>query len=162
TACGSTNETEPAPTANLAGDDCCSAKGDEIAALGAHADVRRVLILVLAINVVMFFAEFGAGLVAPSTALMADSIDVLGAALVKAGVIAAFGVWVFVEVVRKVAGDVTPTAETMGLFGVIALVANLVCLALLYRHRNRDVNLCSTFECSRNDVIANTGVIVAA
>lgn len=183
TACGSTNETEPAPTAHLAGDDCCSAKGDEIAALGAHADVRRVLILVLAINVVMFFAEFGAGLVAQSTALMADSIDMLGdalvyglslyalnrslrwragAALVKAGVIAAFGVWVFVEVVRKVAGDVTPTAETMGLFGVIALVANLVCLALLYRHRNRDVNLSSTFECSRNDVIANTGVIVAA
>ena len=47
-------------------------------------------------------------------------------------------------------------------FGFIALAANLTCLALLYQHRNRDVNMSSTFECSRNDVIANTGVIVAA
>lgn len=177
----------PAPIvpvgAHFAGDDCCSAKGDEIAALGEHADVRRVLVIVLAINLLMFFAEFGAGLVARSTALMADSIDMLGdalvyalslyalnrslrwragAALVKAAVIAAFGIWVFVEVVRKLMGDVTPTAETMGIFGAIALIANLACLAMLYRFRNRDVNLSSTFECSRNDVIANTGVLVAA
>lgn len=50
----------------------------------------------------------------------------------------------------------------MGLFGGIALVANLVCLGLLYRYRNRDVNLSGTFECSRNDVIANVGAIIAA
>ena len=172
----------PAQT-HFAGDDCCSAKGDEIAALGEHADVRRVLVIVLVINLLMFFAELGAGLFARSTALMADSVDMLGdalvyglslyalkrslrwragAALVKAAVIAAFGIWVFVEVVRKLMGDITPTAETMGVFGAIALVANLACLAMLYRFRNRDVNLSSTFECSRNDVIANTGVLIAA
>lgn len=165
------------------GDDCCSAKEQEIAALGSHADVRRVLVIVLVINLVMFFAEFTAGIMARSTALMADSVDMLGdalvymlslyalkrslrwragAALVKAGVIAAFGIWVAIEVVLKLVGDVVPTAQTMGVFGAIALAANLTCLALLYRFRHRDVNMSSTFECSRNDVIANTGVIVAA
>lgn len=173
----------PAPAAHFAGDDCCSAKEGEIAALGQYADVRRVLQIVLAINLVMFFAEFTAGYFAQSTALMADSVDMLGdalvyilslyalerslrwragAALFKGGIIAVFGIWVAVEVVRKLSAGVVPTAETMGIFGFIALAANLICLALLYRHRDRDVNLSSTFECSRNDVIANTGVIVAA
>jgi Co/Zn/Cd efflux system component len=172
------------PATPLAGkDDCCSAKGDEIAALGSTAGVRRVLQIVLAINLTMFAAEFTAGLLARSTALMADSVDMLGDALVyilslyalgrglrwRAGaavakglVIAAFGIWVFAEVAVKVATGVTPAASTMGLFGAIALVTNLTCLALLYRYRNGDVNLSSTFECSRNDVIANVGVLVAA
>jgi len=164
-------------------DDCCSSKSDEIAALGSTAAVRRVLQVVLAINLTMFFAEFTAGLLARSTALMADSVDMLGdalvyilslyalgrslrwragAALVKGVIISAFGIWVFVEVVMKVIGGGIPTASTMGLFGAIALIANLICLALLYRYRNRDVNLSSTFECSRNDVIANAAVIAAA
>lgn len=174
---------EESPPKHFAGDDCCSAKEDEIAALGAHTDVRRVLQIVLVINLVMFVAEFTAGVFARSTALMADSVDMLGdalvyilslyalerslrwragAALFKGGIIAAFGIWVAVEVALKLAAGVVPAAGTMGIFGFIALAANLTCLALLYRHRNRDVNLSSTFECSRNDVIANTGVIVAA
>lgn len=170
-------------SAHVAGDDCCGAKEQEIAALGTHADVKRVLKIVLAINLVMFVAEFTAGLLARSTALMADSVDMLGdalvyllslyalnrglrwragAALLKGGIIAAFGVWVLVEVVLKLTSGTMPTAQTMGIFGFIALVANLICLGLLYRYRNRDVNMSSTFECSRNDVIANTGVIFAA
>lgn len=163
-------------------EDCCSAKEEEIAALGAHADVRRVLIVVLIINLVMFFAELSAGIFAGSTALMADSVDMLGdalvyvlslyalerglrwragAALAKGAVIAAFGLGVAVEVVLKLVHGVTPIAHTMLLFGSLALGANLLCLALLYRHRNRDVNMSSTFECSRNDVIANVGVLLA-
>lgn len=167
----------------VAGDDCCATKEQEIAALGAHADVKRVLQIVLAINLIMFIAEFTAGLLARSTALMADSVDMLGdalvyilslyalnrslrwragAALMKGGIIAVFGVWVLVEVVLKLTSGTVPTAQTMGIFGFIALVANLTCLGLLYRYRNRDVNMSSTFECSRNDVIANTGVLIAA
>lgn len=168
---------------HVAGDDCCSAKEQEIAALGAHADVKRILQIVLAINLAMFFAEFTAGILARSTALMADSVDMLGDALVyilslyalnrslrwragaavaKGGIIAVFGLWLFVEVILKVVSGTVPVAQTMGIFGGIALVANLTCLTLLYRFRNRDVNMSSTFECSRNDVIANAGVLVAA
>lgn len=168
---------------HFAGDDCCSAKEGEIAALGAFADIRRVLQIVLVINLMMFFAEFTAGVVARSTALMADSVDMLGdalvymlslyalergmrwragAALFKGGIIAVFGIWVAVEVALKLASGVVPTAQTMGVFGFLALLANLTCLALLYRYRHRDVNMSSTFECSRNDVIANSGVLIAA
>jgi len=67
-----------------------------------------------------------------------------------------------VEVALKLVHGVTPVARTMVMFGSLALAANLVCLALLYRYRNRDINLSSTFECSRNDVIANLGVLLAA
>lgn len=164
-------------------DDCCAAKQGELAVLAAHSGVRRVLLIVLAINLVMFAAEFTAGLAARSTALMADSVDMLGdalvymlslfalargprwqagAALAKGIAIAALGVGVAAEAIAKIVSGVTPITGTMLLFGSIALVANVVCLALLYGHRNRDVNMSSTFECSRNDVIANIGVLLAA
>jgi Co/Zn/Cd efflux system component len=47
-------------------------------------------------------------------------------------------------------------------FGAMALIANLSCLALLWPYRGHDVNLASTFECARNDTIANLGVLAAA
>lgn len=144
---------------------------------------RGALTIVLAINVVMFVAEFGAGLVARSTALIADSVDMLGDALVyapslyallrsdrwRAGtvvakglVIALFGIGLLIDVAMKLGHGVIPAANMMLVFGAIALAANLTCLALLYRHRARDVNMSSTFECSRTDVIANGGVLLAA
>lgn len=164
-------------------DDCCAAKGEEIMALGAHADIRRVLLVVLTINLVMFVAELCAGIAARSTSLLADSVDMLGdasvyvlslyalnrglrwragAAVAKGVTIAFFGVGVAVEVALKLAHGVTPVARTMVMLGSLALAANLVCLALLYRYRKRDINMSSTFECSRNDVIANLGVLLAA
>jgi len=63
-------------------DDCCSGKGAELERLAAQADQRRVLVIVLAINAVMFVVEFGGGIWAGSAALMSDSVDMLGDALV--------------------------------------------------------------------------------
>jgi cation diffusion facilitator family transporter len=164
-------------------DDCCTGKSGEISQLAQHADIKRVLIIVLCINFAMFLIEFSAGIAASSTALMADSVDMLGdalvyvlslyalgrgqrwqagAALTKGVIIALLGLSIAVEGAYKIAYGVVPVAGTMVLFGALALAANLMCLALLYRHRDRDVNLSSTFECSRNDVIANGGVLLAA
>lgn len=177
--CCSTSKTRTVPST----DDCCSGKEHEIVALSKHGSIRRVLQIVLVINLVMFFAEFGAGVVAKSTALMADSIDMLGdatvymlslyalgrgarwragAALAKGAIILAFGLWIAIEVVVKLSYGVTPAADTMGAFGVLALVANVICLALLWQFRNVDINMSSTFECSRNDIVANLGVLLAA
>jgi cation diffusion facilitator family transporter len=163
-------------------DDCCNHKSAELDRL-ARGERRRVLVVVLAINLVMFVLELGAGLVARSTALMADSVDMLGDALVygvslyalsrgprwKAGaglakgiVILLLGAAISVEVATKIAAGVTPTSSLMAAFGGLALIANLTCLVLLWRHRNADLNMSSTFECSRNDVIANVGVLAAA
>ena len=163
--------------------DCCSAKGAELERLARQAERRRALIVVLVINAVMFVAEFGAGLVAGSAALMADATDMLGDALVygvslyaiaksdrwKAGVAAfkgAFilllGLGILVNVAIKIQSGVPPSSSLMLAFGGAALVANLVCLGLLWRFRRQDVNMASTWECSRNDVISNVGVLAAA
>lgn len=164
-------------------DQCCSAKAKELEVLASRHDQRRVLIAVLVINALMFAIEFGAGLAAGSSALMADSVDNLGdafvyalslfalargprweaaAALSKGLIILAFGLAVIVELGVKIAYGVPPSSTLMLLFGALALVANLSCLAMLWRFRSLNVNMSSTFECSRNDVISNLGVLAAA
>jgi len=164
-------------------DDCCSTKSQELERLAQQADQRRVLLIVLVINAVMFVAEFGAGIIGGSTALMADASDMLGDALVygvslyalsrsdrwKAGAAALKGVFILLlafgiafNIVVKVSSGVPPSSALMLAFGGAALVANLTCLALLWRFRSHDLNMASTFECSRNDVISNVGVLIAA
>jgi len=46
-------------------------------------------------------------------------------------------------------------------FGLLALIANVTCLALIAKHRHGDVNMRASWICSQNDVIANVGVILA-
>jgi Co/Zn/Cd efflux system component len=144
---------------------------------------RRVLHVVLWINVAMFLAEFVAGLLGQSTALLADSVDMLGdaivygfslyvvgrpavwqvrAALLKGVLMAAFGVGLLVQVIYKVIGGIVPAADVMGGVGLLALVANVCCLLLLWRRRADDINMRSAWLCSRNDVVANGGVLIAA
>ena len=144
---------------------------------------RRVLRVVLAINAVMFLVELVAGLLAHSTALLADSADMLGdtivygfslyvvgrgpvwqarGALLKGGIMAVFGVAVLVEVAAKLARGVTPSADLMSGVGLLALVANGAVLVFLSRHRADDVNMRSVWLCSRNDVVANAAVLLAA
>jgi len=164
-------------------DHCCGNKRQELERMAQQGAQRRVLLWVMAINLVMFFVEFGAGIVANSSALQADAVDMLGdaavyalslwavgrgsrweagAALVKGFLILGFFVFIVVEVVNKMITAVPPASGVMLIFGSIALVANLSCLAFLWRFRALNINMKSTFECSRNDVAANVGVLVAA
>ena len=144
---------------------------------------RRVLRLVLWINLAMFALEFGAGLLAHSTALLADSVDMLGdaivygfslyvigrgarwqarGALLKGGIMAAFAAGIAVEIALKLARGVTPDGGIMTTVALVALGANASVLLFLWRHRTDDLNMRSAWLCSRNDVIANAGVLVAA
>jgi cation diffusion facilitator family transporter len=162
-------------------DECCEAKTHELAALRARQ--AGVLVIVMAVNAVMFCVEFGAGLLAGSTALLADSLDMLGdslvygfslfvlhrslvwrvrAALAKGGIMAAFGVGVLLEAAFSLRTGVPPVVPVMAAMGALALVANAFCFSLLWRHRADDINLRSTWLCSRNDLIANGAVLVAA
>lgn len=164
-------------------DDCCSGKQIELERVAGRVGQRRVLVTVLAINAAMFLLEFSVGVIAGSAALMADSVDMMGDALVyglsiyalershrwKAGAamakglfILAFGIAVIADIMIKLKSGVPPSSPLMAGMGVVALVANLVCLRLLWRFRALDVNMASTFECSRNDVISNVGVLAAA
>ena len=162
-------------------DDCCSRKSETLDVL-ARGDQRRVLVIVMIVNIAMFVAEFGAGVVAQSSALMADSVDMLGdafvyalslyalsrgtrwqagAALTKGLIILAFGLGILIEIASKIGNGVTPSSRLMMIFSAIALLANGFCLALLWRFRKLNVNMRSTFECSRNDVASNIGVLAA-
>jgi len=162
-------------------DACCETKAEEISALrGKH---KTVLIVVLAINAVLFVVEGAAGLLANSTALLADSLDMLGdslvygfslyvlwrsaqwkatAAIFKGAIMAVFGIAVLMEAVYKILAGVVPAAEVMGIIGLLVLLGNGFCFLLLYRHRSDDLNMRSTWLCSRNDIIANVSVLAAA
>src|SRR5262249_49055231 len=155
--------------------DCCDIRGD------IPARQRRILQIVLCVNAAMFLAELGAGLVAHSTALLSDAVDMLGdaivygfslyavvrgpmwqarAALWKGSIMAVFGLGVLAEVIVKIIQGVLPSAEVIGVVGVVALAANVSCLVLLARHRGADINMRSAWLCSRNDVMANAGVML--
>jgi cation diffusion facilitator family transporter len=162
-------------------DACCEQKTDELTALrGEHG---RVLTVVLVINAVLFVVEAAAGLLANSTALLADSLDMLGdslvygfslyvlwrsaawkarVALLKGAIMAVFGIGVLFEAVHKMLAGIVPVAETMGVIGLLVLLGNGVCFLLLFQHRSDDLNMRSTWICSRNDIIANLSVLVAA
>lgn len=162
-------------------DSCCETKAEEIGVL--RSTHKTVLIVVLAMNAILFVVEAAAGLLANSTALLADSLDMLGdslvygfslyvlwrsvawkakAALLKGVIMAVFGVGVVVEVIYKTISGIVPSAETMGIIGVVVLVGNGICFLLLYRHRSDDLNMRSTWLCSRNDIISNLSVLLAA
>ncbi|MFN3464780.1 MAG: cation diffusion facilitator family transporter [Terricaulis sp.] len=164
-------------------DECCSNKQSELEKIARQHDQRRVLIIVLVVNAVMFVGEFSAGVIAGSVALMTDAVDMFGdamvyglslyaldrserwrngAAVAKGVFILIFGLGVLIQVGVKIQNGVPPSSITMLWVGALALAANLVCLVLLWRFRKQDLNMSSTFECSRNDVIANCGVLVAA
>ncbi len=136
-------------------DSCCDHKSGELAQL--RASQSRVLYIVFAINAVMFLVEFTAGWVASSTALLGDSLDMFGDASVYA-----LTLFVLDRSRRARAGAALFKGGFMLLFGVVALVANGICFAMLYRHRADDLNMRSTWLCSRNDLVANSSVIAAA
>jgi len=161
--------------------DCCNDKACEIEALRSRQSAT--LKIVLGINAVMFLVEMTAGIMAGSVSLLADSLDMLGdalvygfslyvvargtrmkaqAALLKGGIMAAFGLFVLGQAVHKMFFPHVPGFETMGAIGALALAANGLCLALLWRHRADDINMSSVWLCSRNDIIANVSVLFAA
>ncbi|HRK07519.1 MAG TPA: cation diffusion facilitator family transporter [Pseudobdellovibrionaceae bacterium] len=163
------------------GKSCCEAKSAELAKL--REKQGTVLKWVLGINALMFVVEFTFGWLSRSSALMADSLDMFGdaavygfslfalnrgaiwrarAGLSKGVIMAIFGFVVLGQATYRFLTASVPVAETMGVIGAVALAANAICLVLLYNHRADDINMRSTWLCSRNDIVSNVGVIVAS
>ena len=141
----------------------------------------RVLWFVLAINGAMFVAEFGAGVIAESAALISDSFDMLADATVYAVSLytvsrsdlarasaarlsgylqIGLGVFAIFEVVRRAIAGSSPEPSFMIAVSTIALVANVACLRLIAAHREGGVHMRASFIFSQNDVIANCAVIL--
>jgi Co/Zn/Cd efflux system component len=83
-------------------------------------------------------------------------------ALFKGVLILTAGIVVLGQVIYKMAVPGLPIFEVMGAISILALAANGTCLALLWKHRQEDINMSSVWECSRNDIASNIAVFVAA
>jgi Co/Zn/Cd efflux system component len=165
-------------------DECCTPPPLDLGGSKKQdATYRRVLWTVLAINAAMFAVEVIAGLAAGSAALQADALDFLGdaanyaisllvvgmalryrasAALAKGATMAAFGLWVIGTVVWHAVHGTLPSAFTMGTVGGAALVANVASFGLLWAYRHGDANMRSAWICTRNDILGNMAVLLAA
>jgi len=160
---------------------CCG--GSETAPPTDDKAWRRVLWIALTINAAMFVVEIAGGVAAQSAALQADALDFLGdsanyaislgvaglalqwrarAAWFKGASLFLLGLWVLGSTLWMALAGTLPHAETMGAIGVLALVANIVCAIMLWRHRDGDANRRSVWICSRNDAIGNIAVVAAA
>ena len=161
--------------------DACSHLKEDLASF--HGPKRKILWIVLVLNLIMFFVEGIAGWLAQSNALMADALDMLGDAaiygfslfviqlapiwrtrsgILKAIIMSIFAFGILGSAIYRVSHQVVPVASAMGIVGSMALVVNLFCAYLLLRFKDDDVNMRSAWLCSRNDVLANLGVLAAA
>jgi Co/Zn/Cd efflux system component len=148
-----------------------------------HERQRGTLQIVLGINAVMFCVIVVAAFYGKSSALLADSLDNLGdaltyglslyavsrgaavkakVALFKGGLIFIAAFVVVAQIVYRLVVPSVPIFEVMGIFSLLGLAANSICLFLLWRHRQEDVNMSSVWECSRNDIASNLSVFMAA
>ena len=164
-------------------DECCSAKGREIDELARHGDQTACASLGSRHKREHVRCRVRGGSDRRVSRPRPDSVDMLGDAFVYV-----LSLFALDRSERWRAGDgscqrlhdprpwsrgprrdwgedrraVPPASVWMFVFGGLALVANLSCLRLLWRVRTIDINMSSTFECSRNDVISNFGVLAAA
>ena len=160
------------------GGDSCSTKFD-----GVSADFKRALLIVIAINGVMFVVEILAGFQGQSMALKADALDFFGdtvtyglslwaigksgilrarVALFKGYSLAFMGVGVLAATLYRFAIVGAPDEQIMGVIGLMALAANLLSVMVLMNFRDGDANVRSVWLCSRNDAIGNLAVLGAA
>ena len=145
-----------------------------------HRSQRGVLRILLLINGSMFLAELIAGIIADSSGLLGDSIDMLADALVYGVALYAVGrskrtktnaasmsglfqamlaLTLAVDIFRRLRGGSDPEARLMVVVSLVALAANVYCLRLLARHRRGEIHMRASWIFTRNDVLVNLGVV---
>ncbi|WP_339770764.1 cation diffusion facilitator family transporter [uncultured Paraglaciecola sp.] len=156
--------------------ECCGVNAQD-------KEQRTLLWTVLGLNGGMFFVEFIAGWLGDSSGLMADSLDMLADAMVYMVGLYAVGKaiqykakaalfngslqlvlagLILIDVVMRLVGGSEPQTGIMLWISLLALAVNLFCFILLSRYRTGDINMRASWICSRNDMIANVGVIISA
>ncbi|MEG5051918.1 cation transporter [Microcoleus sp. N9_B4] len=147
-----------------------------------NAAERKTLRILLLINGTMFVVGIVAGVLADSTALVADSLDMFADASVYTMSLYAVGksahhknraatlsgifqitlaVMVVVDVIRRFVWGSSPESGWMMAMAFLALIANSYGLYLLSKHRKGEVHMRASWIFTQNDVIANFSVIVA-
>jgi Co/Zn/Cd efflux system component len=143
---------------------------------------KKVLVTLLMINAAMFVAEVVIGVVAQSSGVIADSLDMLADAFVYGIGLYAIGraahvkrrsallsgvcqvglaALILADVARRAIQGSEPQSWLMMVIAAVALGANAYCLKLLSKHRDGEVHMRASWIFTRSDVIANAGVILA-
>ena len=146
--------------------------------------MRKALWIALWINLIVFGGQLLAAIIANSSALLADSIDMIGdvmayaislyafnrgdkwvakAALFKGIIIVVLASIVAVDASKKFfIIESIPSSSLMIIFSLIGLAANGFCLWLLTTYREENLNMKSVWICSRNDILVNLSVMLTA
>ena len=152
---------------------------------GAHETTqlqRRTLLVVLALNTLLFVSLGVGGLAADSSALLANAVDngsdaavylisfiAVGRALiwktraaqVSGVMLLIFSALVLLDALRRTLTGTEPVGPTMMVLAVVAAVINLVCLLLIRRQQSNDVNMKAAETFSLNDFASNGGILIA-
>lgn len=143
----------------------------------------KLLWTVLAINFIFFLIEITTGLISRSMGLVADSLDMLadasvyglslwavGSTIARKKSVARFsgiiqfvlaGLGIFEVIRRFVVVDTVPDFGMMIVVSLLALIANSICLYLLQRSKSEEAHMKASMIFTSNDVIINSGVILA-
>jgi Co/Zn/Cd efflux system component len=144
---------------------------------------RRALWIAFALNAGMAVIGGAIGWWAHSTGVLADALDMASdAAAYAVGLLAVgrslrfkqqaaratgaimllLGLGLLAEVLRRAVGDGEPISTAMLIAASLSLMVNLGVLRLLQPWRDGEVHLRATWICTRADVLANLGVLLAA
>lgn len=144
-------------------------------------DKRRILWIVLALNVAIAAGFFATGLLGDSSALIANGLDNSSDAVVYAISLLAltrpprwkrvaarfsgimlllFAIGVLADAGRRFLTGSDPIGMAMMVMAVVAGGVNLLSLVLLKRLKGTDVNLRAATTFSFNDFISNGGILV--
>ena len=143
---------------------------------------RRTLLIVLILNALLFVGLGIGGLVADSSALLANAVDNAsdsvvylislvaigraaswkrGAARLSGILLLVFAAGVLIDVGRRWWFGTEPVGWTMMGLALVAAIVNLICLVLLRRDQSGDVNMEAAKTFSMNDFASNGGILVA-
>lgn len=143
---------------------------------------RRTLWIVLLLNAAIAAGFFATGLIGDSSALIANGVDNLSdtavyalslvalshgktwktrAATASGVMLLIFAGGILVDVGRRYFQGSEPIGPTMMIMAAVAGVVNYICLRLLQRLKEKDVNLRAATTFSFNDFISNGGILIA-
>lgn len=146
------------------------------------ASQRRALIIVLALNLALTAGFAFTGVIADSSALLANALDSaadslvfvisllaisrgrawkIGAARTSAVLLLLFAAGIMIDAVRRYLGGSEPLGPTIMIMGIIGAAVNALCLWLLVRLKHKDVNVRAATTFSFNDFASNGGIFIA-